>query len=522
MVTLTKRGHEEIAAWSRAHLEAVVAIESSSDESSTTVPSTQGQRELSRYLETFFREHGCEVGVDEHANVIARLEGRGVHADKAPLALMIHLDTARGTEARDGLELLPAWDGTKIGYPDNDRLEVSVANYPSTSGYVGQDLLHGGGNAPFGLDDKLGLAHMMTLARLLADDATIAHRPLLFIGRPDEEIGREEALVGLAQWLAGEGVHSGYTVDGLDPFEVNVENFNAMGASLRFVDRALPPSELAADALVLDVTLLGVNTHGATAKAEGHRGAVRFAAELAQSLQAAPVTIVDFQSDPVRDCDGVLRLGLGDAAARDTVDEALERIVGPHVRRGAGWSVTTVEAAATAPPHAAAVRDMLGFVSSFMASRTDVPLMCEDSEGFEGYTYPYRARVVEGQLQLDVRIRDFDRTILEARRDHLVSLATRLVDGVEAEVVEQYGNMAPKLADRGDLLDQALAAARDVGVDAKRLPIRGGTGVDPFLDRGVFVANLGTGYFAPESEKEFTSMQLLAQHAVWLLALVQR
>lgn len=507
---------------SRAHLEKVVAIESSSDESSTSVPSTQGQRELSRFLEGFFAEQGCEVTVDRHANVIARLAGRGVHADAAPLALMIHLDTARGTEARDGLELLEAWDGTRIPYPDNDRLQVSVEHYPCTARYVGHDLLHGGGTAPFGLDDKLGLAHMMTLARLLADDPSIPHRPILFIGRPDEEIGREEALVGLAEWLAEQGIDSGYTVDGLEPFEVNVENFNGMGASLRFADREQGSGAPGPGGHVVDVTLLGVNTHGATANAEGHRGAVRFAAELVATMAGSSAVALDFRSNALRDCDGVLRLWLGDDDARIALETALARIVEPHVPRGAGWSVTETEASVGESSHIRATQDMLAFVSSFMGSRTDAPLMCEDSEGFEGYTQPYRARVVDGHLQLDVRIRDFDRAALEKRRDHLVSLATSLVDGIEIDVVEHYGNMAAKLAHRHDLLDAALHAARDIGVEAKRLPIRGGTGVDPFLDRGVFVANLGTGYFAPESEKELTSMQLLAQHALWLLALVQR
>ncbi|MEM6990065.1 MAG: M20/M25/M40 family metallo-hydrolase [Myxococcota bacterium] len=518
MATLSARPLDEIASLSRAHLEAVVAIESSSDENSATVPSTEGQRALSQYLERFFADLGCEVRVDEHANVIARMPGRGAHADVAPLALMIHLDTARGTEARDGLELLPAWDGTRIPYPANETLQVSVENYPCTAGYVGQDLLHGSGTAPFGLDDKLGLAHMMTLARLLADDTSIPHRPILFIGRPDEEIGREDALIGLAEWLAEQGVDSGYTVDGLDPFEVNLENFNGMAASLRFVDREGP--RLGPGGTFAAVTLLGVNTHGATAKAEGHRGAVRFAAELMQALEGQSVTAFDFESDAVRDCDGVLRVWLADDAARARLEAALAEVVGPHVPRGAGWAIA--DDAGTTAPHAHATQQMLAFVSAFMASRTDVPLMCEDSEGFDGYTYPYRARVVDGQLQLDVRIRDFDRDALSARRDHLFAVASALDGDIALSSAEQYGNMAPKLAQRQDLLETALQAAGDVGIEAKRLPIRGGTGVDPFLDRGVFVANLGTGYFAPESEKEFTSMQLLAKHALWLLALVQR
>ena len=521
MVTLPTISSEAIARLSRGHLQAVVAIESSSDESSDTVPSTEGQRVLSRYIESFFSDLGCAVTVDEHANVIASMPGRGIHAAAAPLALMIHLDTARGTEARDGLELHPAWDGQRVPYPDNDRLQVSIDNYPCCAPYLGHDLLHGSGRAPFGLDDKLGLAHMMTLARLLADEEAIPHRPILFIGRPDEEIGREDALVGLATRLAAQGVDSGYTVDGLDPFEVNVENFNGAGASLRFGDRPVASPEAAGE--VIDVRLLGVNTHGATAKAEGHRGAVRFAAEIVDALSDAAVHVWGLQSDPVRDCDGVLRLWCADAAARKAVDAAAEAVVGPHVVRGAGWSVAPVAGQdPRVPPHAGAARDLLAFMVRFMASRTDVPLMCEDSEGFDGYTYPYRARVVDERLQLDVRIRDFDRQRLDARSEHLATVAAAAVPGVEFHVADQYSNMAPKLQHRPDLLDNALAAARDIGVEAKRLPIRGGTGVDPFLDRGVFVANLGTGYFAPESEKEFTSMQLLAQHALWLVSLVQQ
>jgi di/tripeptidase len=71
-------------------------------------------------------------------------------------------------------------------------------------------------------------------------------------------------------------------------------------------------------------------------------------------------------------------------------------------------------------------------------------------------------------------------------------------------------------------VDWPREAAAALGQQAPVLPIRGGTGVDPFLERGIPVANLGTGYFAPESEKEFTSLQLMARHALWLTLLVQR
>lgn len=94
-------------------------------------------------------------------------------------------------------------------------------------------------------------------------------------------------------------------------------------------------------------------------------------------------------------------------------------------------------------------------------------------------------------------------------------------DRSRVEIVQQYINMGPQLIHRTRLVRWPERAARAIAVNARQLPIRGGTGVDPFLDRGVLIANLGTGYFAPESEKEFTSLEMMAAHARWLTALVQ-
>lgn len=81
--------------------------------------------------------------------------------------------------------------------------------------------------------------------------------------------------------------------------------------------------------------------------------------------------------------------------------------------------------------------------------------------------------------------------------------------------------MGPALAAYPELEEWATAAAVPLSAEVQRNPIRGGTGVDPFLQRGIPIANLGTGYFAPESEKELTSRQNIARHALWLTYLVQ-
>ncbi len=502
-VTLPSIDSADLGARSRVHLEAVVAIASDSDETSDSIPSTDGQKVLAAWLEHFYRGVGCVVERDDFANIIATLPGRGAGASQPPIALMVHLDTARGTAALPNLDCERAWDGGPLTFSANPALSVSQETYPAVAPFVGQDVLHGPGDAPFGLDDKLGLSHLMTLAWLLGQEPC-DHPPICFVGRPDEEIGRMEAVEGLASELAERGVSTGWTVDGIWPFEVNVENFNAAQGSLAFDS---PPSLRATATWTLH--LGGVNTHGATAAAEGHRSATRLAAEIAGRLDPAVTEAQGFESDALRDCDALVVFGtIGDGA---DLRQAVDAVVTPHLPRGASWSLEP-----GGDPGVGADA-MLRFVRNFLASEPGFPLAAEDSSGRQGYSHPFRARPEGLGLRLDVRLRDFDGAGLEAREQHLRDLAgNRLVD-----LHRQYVNMGPALAERPELLELPRQAAGAVGVPILVQPIRGGTGVDPFLERGVGVGNLGTGYFAPESEKELTSVQLMAQHVRWLYALVQ-
>jgi tripeptide aminopeptidase len=515
----------EIARLSLEFLERIVAIDSPSDEDSDTIPSTEGQRALARAVGEFFEREGCRVETDRNANVIAELAGRGAPAGDPPVALMVHLDTARGTRAVPRLAVLPRWDGRPIRYPANPGLSVGVETYPATAAFVGQDLVHGPGDSPFGLDDKLGLAHLMTLARLLSANSGIPHPPLLFIGRPDEEIGRMAAVEGLAAELARRGVRYGYTIDGIVPFEINVENFHASLATVTF-----PRLPVAPDALPqqIGVAIGGVNTHGCTAKTEGYRAATRFASQVAAALEEAglpPARLLAarFVTDTSRECDAevVFRTD-GSRAAAEALRHAVEATIGPHRPRGASFRIGEARPAAEAGPIDGATAEMLRFVRAFLTSTPGFVLPAEASEGREGYSNPFRsAPLKEGGVSLDVRLRDFDRAALTAREQHVAAVAAGFA-GAHVAVKQQYVNMGPRLAPHGYLVEWPRDAAAALGVAAPVLPIRGGTGVDPFLDRGIPVANLGTGYFAPESEKEFTTQQLMARHALWLALLVQR
>jgi tripeptide aminopeptidase len=523
-----RQSQEEIAQLSKRHLEQVVRVDSQSDESSKSIPSTPSQAKLAEQVANFFRAQGAEVERDDHANVVARIPGRGAGAKQTPMALMVHLDTSRGTRAVDTLHVHAAWTGDPIPYPENPGLRVGGDTYPAVAEFLGQDIVHGPGRAPFGLDDKLGLAHLMTLSVLLASNPEIPHPPLLLIGRPDEEIGRMEAVQGLAVLLAERGVRFGYTVDGILPFEVNVENFNASNVAVTFASRALETTP-SPRARTLEVFLGGVNTHGATAHAEGHRNANRLAVEVIAQLDAAglvPDRIVPVRhvTDAGRECDAVWTLlldGANDAAIAADLTEvrrAVEAVVGPHLARGASWKIGSPEPSDA--QHDGAALHVLRFLQAFMQSDPGFVLLAEDSAGRQGYTHPYRVRPSQEGIRIEFRVRDFDEARLQTRQEHVRDLALRHA-ATAVEVTPQYANMGPRMAAHPQLIEWAQDAGKTHGLEVRVQPIRGGTGVDPFLDRGVPIGNLGTGYFAPESEKEFTSLQMMAQHALWLTTLVQ-
>lgn len=520
---------ETLAGWGTENLTRVIAIESQSDETSESIPSSAGQRVLSDFLRGYFNDLGYATEQDASANLLVTIPANLEPDHTCPaVAFMVHMDTAQGTLAVPALTVTPAWDGSRVRYPENSRLTVSAERYPEIACFVGDDLLHGPGRFPIGLDDKLGMAELMTLARVLAENPAIHHGELVLVFRPDEEIGRMAAVEGLADELARRGVRYGYTVDGILPFEINVENFNAARGLIKLEGQPLPPVTAAATR-TLTIAIAGVNTHGATAKPEGHRNSTVITARALASLGSREdITILDFQSDEALECNARLVFALhgkdDDALdhAETTLLQALRNEIEPHAWKGAYLEIAGRE---NGIPHELVAgpgdgaRRALAHLQRFLETPGPSPLLAEDSDGYQGYSNPYFISRQGNVLTIEHRMRDFDPDTLEQRCEHLRRVCA--AGGLTVEIAPQYVNMGPKLAAYPELVDWASDALQALGRTAQRRPIRGGTGVDPFLARDIPVANVGTGYFAPESEKELTSRQNIARHTLWLAHLVQ-
>ncbi|MBT9559541.1 MAG: hypothetical protein IV100_26155 [Myxococcales bacterium] len=508
---------EAIAAYGTACLERIVAIDSQSDERSATVPSTPAQRVIAEDLERYFRESGpagLRTAIDASGALTVQIPASPGCEALPAVAFMTHIDTARGTHAVPSLQCIPAWDGGPVRYPENPQLVVDVAHYPRLAEFVGDDVLHGPGQRPFGLDDKLGTAEVMTLAWLLATHPTLRHGPLVLVFRPDEEIGRHESVVAVADRLAELEVRHAFTVDGLWPFEINVSNFNASHGRVRIPRTASEPSDSGWLAIRVD----GAKSHGATAKAEGYLNATTI---LARALATLPpgvrdaVSLARFETDAMAETSADVVLRAPDGAA--AILAALRAETSPHAWRGAAIAA---EAASQSWAHEPALDRAFELLVRHRDTAPFSPVLSEESDGHEGYSNLYAIRTQAADVEVDFRLRDFSPTQLQRREEHVRDCADQF--DLEAELREQYIDMGPALEGAPQLVRWPQEAAVELGLNASVQPIRGGTGVDPFLERGIPVGNLGTGYFAPESEKELTSRQMIARHALWLCRIVQK
>jgi tripeptide aminopeptidase len=199
-----------------------VVIDTQSDESSTTVPSTACQFDLLRMLAAELEAMGAaQVGITEYGVVLATIPA----TVKAPtIAFLAHVDTAPQFNATGVKPIVHrGYDGGPIRFPDAPDLCLDPDRAPYLARKLGHDIVTASGTTLLGADDKAGIAVIMTLARHLLAAPGIPHGPVRIAFTPDEEIGR-----GVHGDLPRDlGAPVAYTLDGGDLGSVDFETFSA-------------------------------------------------------------------------------------------------------------------------------------------------------------------------------------------------------------------------------------------------------------------------------------------------------
>ncbi|MGN5109496.1 peptidase T [Aeromonas hydrophila] len=212
-----------------------VTFHTRSDATNPACPSSEGQLVFARALCDEMQQMGLSrVTLDQYGYLTACLPGN--QPDAPAIGLIAHMDTADYEAAHVVPQIIENYQGGDICLGKGDEV-LAIRDYRFLKNYLGQDLITTDGSTLLGADDKAGIAEILT-----AIDHLLAHPEIprgdVWIGfTPDEEIGRGADRFPLdrfpAKWA--------YTVDGGELGELEYENFNAAGATVRFIGNNVHP-----------------------------------------------------------------------------------------------------------------------------------------------------------------------------------------------------------------------------------------------------------------------------------------
>lgn len=215
-----------------------IKLWTTSDENSSSVPSTDRQLSLAEILEEELREADISEVSTEKGYVYAHLPATGEYQGKRSVAFISHMDTAPDYNGKDvHPQIIENYDGGDVLLQGSGAC-LCVSDFPELSSLKGRTLITTDGTSLLGADDKAGIAEIMTaVSEIIADQ--IPHGDIYIVFTPDEEIGKGPDHFSFDRCRADYG----YTVDGDYEGEVAYENFNAAGAHVIFSGKNVHPGE---------------------------------------------------------------------------------------------------------------------------------------------------------------------------------------------------------------------------------------------------------------------------------------
>ena len=362
-----------------------VSFHTTSDENSPSIPSTERQKDLGKFLADELMKIGMrDAQMDEYGYVYAYLPASKGMENENAIGFIAHMDTS---DAASGENIRPQeilYQGGDIALSESEK--ISIDCFPFIEKYKGKHLIVADGTTLLGADDKAGIAEIVSACEYLIKHPEVKHRAVAICFTPDEEIGRGTDKFNFSLFRA----NYAYTVDGGEIGEIEYENFNGASAT---------------------VTVHGVNIHPGSAKNK-MKNAVLIANEFVSMMPKAET-----------------------------------------------------------PSH---------------------------TENYEGFYHVNHICGDENKVVIKMIIRDHSREKFESKKTFIKNLASYLnsVYGegtVEAEVRDSYYNMKEKILPHMWLIDNAVNAMKEVGVEPLIIPIRGGTDGAMISYQGLPCPNLSTG-----------------------------
>ncbi len=236
-----------------------VKIDTQSDPTSPTCPSTEKQKDLGRILVQELLEIGItDAHIDANGYVYGTVPANTTK--KVPvICFCSHMDTSPDCTGKDVKpQVVKNYDGKDITLINDKTQVIKVSDHPALLKQMGNDIITTDGTTLLGADNKAGVAEIMDAVNHLVKHPEIKHGTIKILFTPDEEIGRGVDKADMKKL----GADYGYTIDGEELGHIEDETFSADGVI---------------------ITINGVSTHPGFAK-DKMESAIKIASEIVASL----------------------------------------------------------------------------------------------------------------------------------------------------------------------------------------------------------------------------------------------
>ena len=206
-----------------------VVIDTQSDPSSSTCPSTDKQKDLGRLLAAELQAMGIrDAHLDEHGYVYASI---AANTDKEVpvICFCSHMDTSPDCTGKDVKpQIVRNYRGGDMVLPGDPTQVIRFVDHPALKDQIGNDIVTSDGTTLLGADNKAGIAEIMDAAHFLVNNPQIKHGAIKILFTPDEEIGRGVDKADLKKLDAD----FAYTIDGETAGNIEDETFSADSATI--------------------------------------------------------------------------------------------------------------------------------------------------------------------------------------------------------------------------------------------------------------------------------------------------
>ncbi|GGB16273.1 MULTISPECIES: peptidase T [Mucilaginibacter] len=206
-----------------------VTIDTQSDPSSVSFPSTEKQKDLARLLVDELLAMGiADAHLDEYGYVYATIPSNT--DKKVPvICFCSHMDTAPDCSGKDVKPIVHKnYQGQDLILPDDNTQVIRMTEHTDLKNQLGNDVITASGTTLLGADNKAGVAEIMDACYQLISHPEIKHGDIRILFTPDEEVGHGVDHVDIAKL----GAFAAYTMDGESAGNMENETFSADGARL--------------------------------------------------------------------------------------------------------------------------------------------------------------------------------------------------------------------------------------------------------------------------------------------------